>query len=227
MRHPAVGDAAHAPEREVRAAGVGLAVRQPLGVGRKPDRTRVLHRLGLQRQAGEFHELALERLVVLRPEMPQHMHVLDHVLAPVVGLDAHRRRFRLPQRPRAAAGAGDQPGAAIRQHVERGPFVGEHQADRAAQTSPCRRGRAARARCGRRRRRAASSASSRRLTNSASPHQTESISGEASTASASFSRSAGVVRPTSTPRLDRVTPNFMRGLPGPYLPSSTSEIDGT
>src|SRR6266545_5197805 len=52
-------------------------------------------------------------------------------------------------------------------------------------------------------------ASSRRLTNSASPHQTESISGAASTASAKASRSRGRHSPTRTPRLESVIPKFM------------------
>jgi hypothetical protein len=33
----------------------------------------------------------------------------------------------LPQRGRAAAGASDKAGAAVRQHVERGPFISEHE----------------------------------------------------------------------------------------------------
>src|SRR5436189_220398 len=53
------------------------------------------------------------------------------------------------------------------------------------------------------------SASSRRLTNRASPHQTESITGDASTASASVSRSRALQSPTRTPRLDSVIPKFM------------------
>src|SRR5262245_42049678 len=53
------------------------------------------------------------------------------------------------------------------------------------------------------------SASSRRLTNKASPHQTESMSGDASTASAKASRSRGRQSPTSTPRFDSVIPKFM------------------
>src|SRR5262245_57717756 len=52
-------------------------------------------------------------------------------------------------------------------------------------------------------------ASSRRLTNKASPHQTESMSGDASTASAKASRSRGRQSPTSTPRFDSVIPKFM------------------
>src|SRR5215510_12171916 len=52
------------------------------------------------------------------------------------------------------------------------------------------------------------SASSRRLTNSASPHHTESITGEASTASANNSRSRALHKPTKTPRLESVIPNF-------------------
>src|SRR5687768_4910577 len=52
-------------------------------------------------------------------------------------------------------------------------------------------------------------ASSRRLTNSASPHHTESITGDASTASASTRRSLGVQSPTRTPRFDSVMPKFM------------------
>src|SRR5262245_59168281 len=43
-------------------------------------------------------------------------------------------------------------------------------------------------------------ASSRRLTNSASPHQTESITGHASTASASARRSRALQSPTGMPR---------------------------
>src|SRR5262245_9266947 len=53
------------------------------------------------------------------------------------------------------------------------------------------------------------SASSRRLTNSASPHQTESITSDASTASANASRSRVLQSPTRTPRLERVIPKFM------------------
>src|SRR5262247_889960 len=56
------------------------------------------------------------------------------------------------------------------------------------------------------------SASRRRLTNSASPHQTESIAGLASTASASASRSRALASPTSTPRFDSVMPKFMSRL---------------
>src|SRR5262245_36147008 len=55
-------------------------------------------------------------------------------------------------------------------------------------------------------------ASSRRLTNSASPHQTESSTGAASTASASASRSRAVQSPTSTPRLESVIPKFISAL---------------
>src|SRR5215510_12034168 len=52
-------------------------------------------------------------------------------------------------------------------------------------------------------------ASSRRLTNSASPHQTESITGHASTASASARRSRALQSPTGMPRFDSVMPKFM------------------
>src|SRR5262245_46783924 len=55
-------------------------------------------------------------------------------------------------------------------------------------------------------------ASRRRLTKSASPHQTESITGEASTASAKASRSRALPSPTKTPRLESVIPKFMSGL---------------
>src|ERR1019366_3492019 len=52
------------------------------------------------------------------------------------------------------------------------------------------------------------SASSRWFTNSASPTQTLSSSGDASTASASASSFGTVVRPGRMPRLDKVMPNF-------------------
>src|SRR5262249_15594946 len=52
-------------------------------------------------------------------------------------------------------------------------------------------------------------ASRRRLTNSASPHQTESIAGHASTASASARRSRALQSPTGMPRFDSVMPKFM------------------
>src|SRR5262249_1799988 len=52
-------------------------------------------------------------------------------------------------------------------------------------------------------------ASRRRLTNSASPHQTESIIGHASTASASARRSRALQSPTGIPRFDSVMPKFM------------------
>src|SRR5258708_7751541 len=52
-------------------------------------------------------------------------------------------------------------------------------------------------------------ASRRRLTNSASPHQTESIAGHASTASASARRSRALQSPTGMPRFDSVIPKFM------------------
>src|SRR5215475_11640612 len=55
-------------------------------------------------------------------------------------------------------------------------------------------------------------ASSRRLTNSASPHHTESITGDASTASANTSRSRTLQSPTNTPRFESVIPKFMSGL---------------
>src|SRR5262245_50397075 len=55
-------------------------------------------------------------------------------------------------------------------------------------------------------------ASRRRLTKSASPHQTESITGDASTASASKSRSRVLQSPTSTPRLESVIPKFISAL---------------
>src|ERR1700752_2643018 len=55
-------------------------------------------------------------------------------------------------------------------------------------------------------------ASRRRLTKSASPHQTESITGDASTASASTSRSRALQSPTRTPRLESVMPKFMSTL---------------
>src|SRR5262249_1642691 len=52
-------------------------------------------------------------------------------------------------------------------------------------------------------------ASRRRLTNCASPHQTESITGHASTASASARRSRALQSPTGMPRFDSVMPKFM------------------
>src|SRR5215813_4517874 len=55
-------------------------------------------------------------------------------------------------------------------------------------------------------------ASRRRLTNRATPHQTESITGEASTASASAKRSRALHSPTKTPRLESVMPKFMSRL---------------
>jgi hypothetical protein len=55
----------------------------------------------------------------------QHAHILDHALAPLARRYAERRALRLPQRARAAAGAGHQAGAAVGQDIERGPFVGE------------------------------------------------------------------------------------------------------
>src|SRR5262245_36027877 len=55
-------------------------------------------------------------------------------------------------------------------------------------------------------------ASSRRLTNSASPHHTESITGDASTASANTSRSRALQSPTNTPRFESVIPKFMSRL---------------
>ena len=127
MGHPAVGDHADAGQRTLGAAGIGLSLRQPLGIGREPDRTRVLDRLRLERDVGEIDEAAGERLVVLAPEVAQHTDVLDHPLTPLVRRDAQRRGLRLPERPGAAAGAGHQPGTAVRQDVERGPFVGEDQ----------------------------------------------------------------------------------------------------
>src|SRR5712691_12406602 len=56
------------------------------------------------------------------------------------------------------------------------------------------------------------SASRRRLTNKASPHQIESIIGEASTASASTSRSRALQSPPNTPRFESVIPKFMSRL---------------
>src|ERR1700716_57976 len=56
------------------------------------------------------------------------------------------------------------------------------------------------------------SASRRRLTNKASPHQTESMTADASTASASTSRSRALQSPTRTPRLESVMPKFMSTL---------------
>ena len=53
------------------------------------------------------------------------------------------------------------------------------------------------------------SASSRWLTNSASPTQTESISGQASTASAMASNLGTEVSPSRMPRLDSVMPKRM------------------
>src|SRR5262249_20106347 len=52
-------------------------------------------------------------------------------------------------------------------------------------------------------------ASRRRLTNSASPHQTESITGHASTASASARRSRALQSPTGMPRVDSAMPKFI------------------
>ncbi len=140
MRHPAVRDRADARERKLRAAEIGLLVRQPLGIRRQPDRTRRLQRLGFERDVGEICELARERLVVLRPEVPQDVDILDHPLAPFSRRDVERGALRLPQRTRAAAGADDKPRAAVRQHVERGPFIGED--ERIAQRERAHAGRA-------------------------------------------------------------------------------------
>src|SRR6516165_11776429 len=74
-------DGADARERKLRAAGLGLALRKPLGVGGQPDRTRRLQRLGFERDVRELRELARELLVVFRPQVPQDVDVLDHPLA--------------------------------------------------------------------------------------------------------------------------------------------------
>src|SRR5262249_60735504 len=52
-------------------------------------------------------------------------------------------------------------------------------------------------------------ATGRRLTNSAPPHQSESIAGHASTASASARRSRALQSPTGIPRFDSVMPKFI------------------
>ena len=125
MRHPPVRDRADARKCHVRPAGIGLSFRQPLGVRRQPDRTRRLHRLRFERHVGKIRELSGERRVVLGPEMTKDMDVLDHPLASLSRHNVHRGALRLPQGTRPSARAGDQAGAAIRQHIERGPFIGK------------------------------------------------------------------------------------------------------
>jgi hypothetical protein len=72
--------------------------------------------------------------------MPQDMDVLDHPLAPFARGDAKRGRLHLPDRPRATAGTDDKPRAAVRQDVERGPFIGQD--ERVAQRERTHAGRA-------------------------------------------------------------------------------------
>ena len=142
--------------------------------------------------------------------MPHDRHGLDHQLVAVLGLVAHGPRLGLPFRAGAAAGAGDHARAPARQHIERGPLIGQHhgvpERERAhaggAQQHPL-----GAARNGGEQGQRIEPA----IDESASPHHTESMCGEASTASASSSSALGVVKPTRTPRLERVMPKFISG----------------
>src|SRR5262249_955961 len=122
--------------------------------------------------------------------------------------DADRRALGLPQWACAAAGADDKARAAVRQDVERGPFIGED--ERVAQRERAHAGRADEYPFGPPRDAASSVKASRRgFTNSPSPHQTESRTGDASTASASAMRSRAPQSPSGTARFERVIPKFI------------------
>ena len=102
----------------------------------------------------------------------------------------------------------DSPGAAMRQHVERGPFVGEHtwiaQCERSHAGGAEKHGLGAAGQGSKQ-----SEGIERGLTNRASPTHSASSSGEVSTASANASNCFTVVRPSRTPRLASVMPKRM------------------
>ena len=204
VRHPAVGDASDTFEREGGATGAALSAGQAGGICRQPDRARRLHRLRFQRDAAEADKAALERFVVARPKMAQHVDVLDHAAPALSRRDVHCRRLGIP-RAAAAARTHRQPGAAMRQHVERGPFVGEHtwiaQCERSHAGGAEKHGLGAAGQGSKQ-----SEGIERGLTNRASPTHSASSSGEVSTASANASNCFTVVRPSRTPRLASVMP---------------------
>ncbi len=123
VRHPAIAKSPNPTQRQFRPANPRHPRSQPLRICGQPDRARRLHRLRLKRHPRETIKPAVERLAILRPQMPQHLHMLDHPPPPVRRILPERAAFRLPRRIAAAACARHQPRTPARQHVQTCPFI--------------------------------------------------------------------------------------------------------
>src|SRR5262245_57537178 len=90
--HPAVGEETDAPQGSIGDARRGQL---GLGVGRDPDRARLLDRLRLEREVAELIEPALVAHVVLGPQPSQDRYALLEAWATVDQLHLEGGELRL------------------------------------------------------------------------------------------------------------------------------------